>query len=287
MENQNGVQYGVDTSDAKTYFTSQQIHLQDCDLKDMERKTKFAHLLKYKMDYPEMGTCLIINNKNFHSSTNMSTRNGTDLDARKLHETFTSLGYKVMVYNDQKCTDIFGLLKKISDEDHSKRSSFVCAILSHGEEGLIYGVDGNIKIKNLTDLFRGDRCKTLVGKPKIFFIQACRGTELDAGVETDSGSEMGQDTQRIPVEADFLYAYSTVPGYYSWRNTMNGSWFVQSLCEMIKLYGSHLELLQILTCVNHMVALEFESASNQETFHAKKQIPCIVSMLTKAFYLFK
>ncbi|KAM4808254.1 caspase-3 [Rhinophrynus dorsalis] len=283
-ENQNGVQ--EDSADAKSYFTAQQITLQECDVKEMERKTKFAHLYKYRMDYGEMGLCLIINNKNFHPSTNMGTRNGTDLDARRLQETFRSLGYKVEIHNDRKCADIFGVLKKASDEDHSKRNSFVCAILSHGEDGLIYGTDGSIPIKNLTNLFRGDRCKTLVGKPKIFFIQACRGTELDSGVEMDSGSE-SDETQRIPVEADFLYAYSTVPGYYSWRNTLNGSWFIQSLCEMLKLYSSHLELIQILTCVNHMVALEFESSSTSLQFNAKKQIPCVVSMLTKALYLFK
>ena len=28
----------------------------------------------------------------------------------------------------------------------------------------------------------------------------------------------------LPTEADFLYAYSTVPGYYSWRNYTKGSW---------------------------------------------------------------
>ena len=28
----------------------------------------------------------------------------------------------------------------------------------------------------------------------------------------------------LPTEADFLYAYSTVPGYYSWRNSAKGSW---------------------------------------------------------------
>lgn len=41
--------------------------------------------------------------------------------------------------------------------------------------------------------------------------QACRGTELDSGIETDSGSEETM-CQKIPVEADFLYAYSTAPG---------------------------------------------------------------------------
>ena len=42
-------------------------------------------------------------------------------------------------------------------------------------------------------------------------LQACRGTELDSGIETDSVAE-GGSTERIPVEADCLYAYSTAPG---------------------------------------------------------------------------
>lgn len=41
--------------------------------------------------------------------------------------------------------------------------------------------------------------------------QACRGTELDSGVEADSGPDEMM-CQKIPVEADFLYAYSTAPG---------------------------------------------------------------------------
>ncbi|XP_068134820.1 caspase-3-like isoform X2 [Hyperolius riggenbachi] len=249
-----------------------------------EMESKFTHRFLYKMDYPEMGLCVIINNKNFHPNTRMGVRNGTDVDASKLQQTFKSLGYRVQIYNDLKCSDILVLLKKVSADDHSRRSSFVCALLSHGEDGLLYGVDDCLPITQLTSLFRGDRCKSLVGKPKLFFIQACRGTELDPGVETDSGSSSQDETHRIPVEADFLYAYSTVPGYYSWRNTLNGSWFIQSLCEMMKLHHRQLELVQILTCVNHMVALEFESCSNQIDFNAKKQVPCVVSMLTKGLY---
>lgn len=41
--------------------------------------------------------------------------------------------------------------------------------------------------------------------------KACRGTELDAGIETDSADD---GATRIPVEADFLYAYSTAPGRF-------------------------------------------------------------------------
>ncbi|KAF1533797.1 Caspase-3, partial [Eudyptes schlegeli] len=236
----------------------------------------------YRMDYPEMGECLIINNKNFHRQTGMLPRSGTDADAASVREVFMKLGYKIKINNDLSCRDIFKLLKNVSEEDHSKRSSFVCVLLSHGDEGFIYGTDGPLELKALTSLFRGDRCRSLAGKPKLFFIQACRGTELDSGIEADSQSEEIM-CQKIPVEADFLYAYSTAPGYYSWRNSAEGSWFIQSLCKMLKEHAGKLELMQILTRVNRRVA-EYESCSTRQDFNAKKQIPCIVSMLTKEFY---
>ncbi|KAI5943771.1 Caspase-3 [Manis javanica] len=240
----------------------------------------------YKMDYPEMGLCVIINNKNFDESTGMQSRPGTDVDAADLRETFTNLKYEVRNKNDLTCEQIMELMYSVSKEDHSKRSSFICVLLSHGDEGVIFGTDGPIDLKKLTRFFRGDCCRSLTGKPKLFIIQACRGTELDSGIETDSSAQDDMGCQKIPVEADFLYAYSTAPGYYSWRNSRNGSWFIQSLCTMLKQYAHKLEVIHILTRVNRKVAIEFESYSLDSALHAKKQIPCIVSMLTKELYFY-
>ncbi|XP_010901016.2 caspase-3 isoform X1 [Esox lucius] len=244
--------------------------------------TPSADVYKYNMNYPSIGQCVIINNKNFDKITGMSCRSGTDVDAAHAMKLFTGLGYKIKFVNDQSVKQIQDLLLKVSQEDHSQSASFVCVLLSHGEDGVLYGTDGIVQLKKLTSLFKGDCCKTLVGKPKLFFIQACRGSELDGGIETDSVANDSQE--RIPVEADFLYAYSTAPGYYSWRNTQNGSWFMQALFKMFQQYGKTLEVMQIMTRVNHMVALNFESSSSTPGFSCKKQIPCIVSMLTKELY---
>lgn len=245
-----------------------------------------SHAFRYSLNYPNIGHCIIINNKNFDRRTGMNPRNGTDVDAGNVMNVFRKLGYIVKVYNDQTVAQIMQVLTTVAHDDHSRCASLVCVLLSHGDEGVFFGTDTSVDLKSLTSLFRGDRCPSLVGKPKLFFIQACRGTELDPGVETDHTDhpDIPDGRERIPVEADFLYAYSTVPGYYSWRNTMTGSWFIQSLCEMMTKYGSELELLQIMTRVNHKVALDFESTSNMPGFDAKKQIPCIVSMLTKEMY---
>ncbi|XP_069467955.1 caspase-7-like isoform X3 [Ambystoma mexicanum] len=249
-----------------------------------------AQTYLYRMNYAKVGKCIIINNKNFHPSTDMCIRNGTDKDAGDLQRCFKTLGFEVSVKNDQTCEQMESLLQKVAQEDHSEYACFACILLSHGEEGLIYGTDGSMPIKTVTTLFRGDKCKSLVGKPKLFFIQACRGSEFDEGIQTDSGpTNYSLETDanpryKIPVEADFLFAYSTVPGYYSWRNPGRGSWFVQSLCQVLSEQGKQLEIMQILTRVNFMVATSCESWSEDPRFSEKKQIPCMVSMLTKELY---
>jgi hypothetical protein len=38
-------------------------------------------------------------------------------------------------------------------------------------EGHVYGTDGRISLEVLTLPFKGERCPSLVGKPKLFFVQ--------------------------------------------------------------------------------------------------------------------
>ena len=89
-----------------------------------------------------------------------------------------------------------------------------------------------------------------------------------------SGAESLTDPWIIPPSA----------GYYSWRNTMAGSWFVQALCGVLRLYGTKHELMWLMTRVNHCVAYQFKSSSGDPALDNKKQIPAIVSHLTKQLY---
>ncbi|KAK7922381.1 hypothetical protein WMY93_009283 [Mugilogobius chulae] len=240
----------------------------------------------YQMDFPCVGICLIINNKNFLPQSGMSSRNGTEKDGAAVKKTFENLGYKIIEHNDLTRREMEEQLKKVSMEDHEKNASFVCVILSHGDEGEIYGTDGPVKFDLLTRYFKGNNCRKLLGKPKLFFIQACRGTDLDEGADVVDGAG-DSTTHRIPVEADFLYAYATAPGFFAWRNSGEGSWFIQSLCEILNNH-SDLELMQIMTRVNRRVAYDYESYNpRMRQLHQKKEIPCIVSMLTKEFYFTK
>ena len=80
---------------------------------------------------------------------------------------------------------------------------------------------------------------------------------------------------------DILVVCSSIPGYYSWRNTAKGSWFIQSLCQILQKYGSKYDLLKNMTRVAHKTAVSFESYAKESKMDQKKQIPCITSKLTR------
>ena len=118
--------------------------------------------------------------------------------------------------------------------------AFVCCVLSHGAENVVSGVDGEpLTINDIPSAFNGEHCPALLGKPKVFFIQACQGHSLQPGYVMDdlTFERQGQDSPQlvfIPAEADFLVAMATVEKYQAVRHTVNGSWFIQSLCEQLR-----------------------------------------------------
>lgn len=104
----------------------------------------------------------------------------------------------------------------VSNADHSEHDCLLISILSHGELGYIYAKDTHYKLENIWGYFTAPRCPSLAGKPKLFFIQACQGDRLDGGItlsrtETDSSDNQSM-AYKIPIHADFLIAYSTIPG---------------------------------------------------------------------------
>jgi len=53
---------------------------------------------------------------------------------------------------------------------------FALCVLSHGKKGSVFGSDGvEVTLEKLEELFDGHNCLQLVGRPKLFLIQACQG----------------------------------------------------------------------------------------------------------------
>lgn len=63
----------------------------------------------------------------------------------------------------------------MAEEDHSDADCIAVIVLTHGEEnGLLVPRDSSIfySVDILWKPFTADKCPTLAGKPKLFFIQA-------------------------------------------------------------------------------------------------------------------
>ena len=241
---------------------------------------------RYSIFSVPRGYCVIINNIKFKT---MKDRSGSEWDADNLERLFgRHLGFFIQRYDNLTTLQMQLLMRDVRDQDHSKLSCLVIAILTHGIEGQVYGTDGSlVKVDDLTAYFDGTQCPSLVGKPKIFILQACRGGIFDEGVEaTDDGSTAELDYEEVdgrysllPDKADFVLAYATTPRYVSWRNSAFGTWFVKAFVDTMYERAETDHLMDILTEVNRKVAEEYESRGRQ------KQMPAPVTMLRYKLYL--
>ena len=86
---------------------------------------------------------------------------------------------------------------------------------------VLYGTSGGITIQEVIETFSSKRCPTLIGKPKIFIIQACRGRRYNQAVQ--STERNNYECDQVLNILDYLVAYSTIHGNVSLRNKNTGS----------------------------------------------------------------
>ena len=133
------------------------------------------------------GIALIINNEVFSPSADLKDRQGSEKDVEALERMFKALYFEVNIERNLGKEKILQVLDKLAKSDHTAYDCFVLCLMSHGQEGLFYGSDGQaVPFDTVCDLFSNSNCRTLRGKPKLMFIQACRGTEGQTGVVNDS-----------------------------------------------------------------------------------------------------
>ncbi|ALC46122.1 decay [Drosophila busckii] len=247
------------------------------------------------------GIAIILNHKDVKGQ---KQRVGTERDRDDVQRSLQAYGFDVRPYNDLSFAEINDLLKEVAREDHSQNDCFALVVMSHGSEGKVYAKDMSYPVERLWNPFLGDSCKSLVNKPKLFFIQACRGENLEKAVEFTTFSVMTRDlgpapaekpqhiTYAIPSTADMLVFYSTFDKYFSFRNVDDGSWFIQSLCRVLDEAAANeasqaqgMDMLRLCTAVNRKVAYEYQSNTKNEALNQMKEMPNFLCTLTKTFAL--
>lgn len=117
--------------------------------------------------------------------------------------------------------------------DHAENDCLVISVTTHGILGNLAACDVLYDVNTLWAYFTDELCRTLCGKPRLFFIQACRGDKADNGCEIIQYKNAGKGscsssektdvditvcypsmstTNTIDIPDDHLVYYSTVAG---------------------------------------------------------------------------
>jgi len=223
------------------------------------------------------GYVLIMNNYIFPKRDDVERIASND-DVRNLTSLFDDFNFRHRLENNQTGSQMINLLQTTAEKDFSGYDCFVCVILSHGGKDGIYGTDEElIKIEAITSLFRCNECPSLEGKPKIFLIQACRGSQRDRVTVESDGPAILPSWSSSPADADFLICFASAPGHESYRQVGIGSWFIAAVVDVFKEYAEREHLMDMMTRVNDRVAGFFSK-------EGLKQMPSQVSMLRKKVF---
>ncbi|KAF7288108.1 hypothetical protein GWI33_000159 [Rhynchophorus ferrugineus] len=217
------------------------------------------------------GKALIINNIKFQTE---HERKGAKKDGQDLENTLKAIGFSCI--NSLNLT-AEGMKKKISTFAKGLSRTIdvsIIVIMSHGTnfssaDGKplrggyteIVGTDGNrISIDDVVDIF-SENAGQIEGIPKIFIFQCCRGESDQIHVDA------------VPLKktqhSDILLAFSTLPGFVSNRHPNDGTWYIQSICEIFsKMYKDH-HIEDMLKMVNENLSKKDSQYSQTSTYESR------------------
>ncbi|XP_063406314.1 caspase-3-like [Mytilus trossulus] len=205
------------------------------DLATESKQRQYKEVMEYLQDRHDRyekkpgqrGLALIVNFM-FHGET--SERKGSDVDCKNLTHFFKEeLKYQV------ECTtrdmtklelmkyfqEIVRLYLEVNSKDYH---SFICVIMSHGNEDGILTTNGLITVEEIKKPFKNKSGGKFNGKPKLFLIQACRGKEEQEKVVVS-------DCFGTKIHTGHVGRYDEFPGNRQRRSSVETSVFKPGILD--------------------------------------------------------
>ncbi|XP_023398200.1 CASP8 and FADD-like apoptosis regulator isoform X4 [Loxodonta africana] len=237
---------------------------------------------RYRMQSKPLGICLIIDCI------------GNDIEL--LRDTFTSLGFEVQYFLHLHMENIIQILHQVACmPQHQNYDSFVCVLVSRGGSQSVFGVDQTHRgysLDHIRRIFMGDLCPSLLGKPKLFFIQIYVVSEdqqeVSSLLEMDGAGVNSVDSKArqpgpcmVHREADFLWSLCRADVALLEQSSSSPSVYLQCLSQKLQqerkrpLLDLHIELHSKVYDWNSRVsAKEKYSVWLQHTLRKKLILSC-------------
>ncbi|XP_062597260.1 uncharacterized protein LOC134258721 isoform X2 [Saccostrea cucullata] len=157
---------------------------------------------RYNFRHEKIGHAVLVINSIFDSQ---SERKNAAWDLYFMRKMFQEMGFEVNVLENLTSRKLLTEMKSIQKSITEESDCFACVLSSHGMEGqtstkgrgpepfvrtehFFYTKDGVVRTTELLELFNNQNCRALRGKPRMFFIQACRGRlDVQKDDEVDKG----------------------------------------------------------------------------------------------------
>ena len=212
--------------------------------------------------YVKRGQCLIINQIHYASTEgddNNYDRTYSLQDEKDLVERWKSLGCDTHVERDLTKENIKTVLLRFREVvlKNTSPDYMVLIIMGHGRQNPKTKLDEifDIKWKGVpTDIIiemfvDSNKCPAMLKKTKLFYVQACRGKLIqkkwppnseDVAEEGDDFFKDGPNSYSPDMPNNekqiswYHIVYSTTKGFISFGDKEKGTFFIQTLCEVLK-----------------------------------------------------
>ncbi len=243
-------------------------------------------LLQETIDQRPVANGLAIIVANARSWNEAPPLHGVYRDLEAMKRTFEELRYATFPIYDATADQIKGLVRAAAHPSGvplypQSYKRLVFAFAGHGDVGVIQTHTGPVNLlHDVIEPFQPRKSPHIGDFPKLFFIDACRGTQTpDNGTEVPIPRGANGKSQLLPSEGNYLLAHSTLSNMKAYEK--DGGLWMQTVAKMLR--EEQDSVGDVLQKVNRHVIKKFgnlgyplqqpiyESTLNSDPFSLRKE----------------